>query len=854
MQNLFMILMKYLGLNKKCGLFILLFSISVCCFSFQKLNRDINNNDLKEIEEHNPLPETIYEEWRISPKPANDVIVGQNPTALLWKSEKHWNNKEVTYKVYLSQDKNFSKENTFVSSEQKYCFFNPHKKLASGKWFWRYDIIDEDVIIVGKVNSFIVDQNSMIFETPNITELLSRIPKSHPRIINQGKNIDSIRLKAKSHRIYKTLIDLGLKVMKSEIYRGPVDDPDPAKGKAISIITSKEIGYFNRLLEAYVLSGDKNMLDNLLERTEVFLGWPTDDLLGSQVLMSLSTGYDVLYDELSDVFKKKMLAVIKNQLVHGLKKWPGLMETRQVENHFWQMEVAGNFTAALATIKDLDESREMLEYMYELFLARFPNLANQEGGWAEGIGYFGVNKSSIIDMPLLLKKVCGVDIFKMNWYKNLADYYIYFAPVGGRISGFGDMHDRVVDGNVGHSMMMIVGYENEDKKALYRLGALLTWNKTTNEKENWFEDKLESIEPWYQIINSIQLDSTIVEKPKKMPSSKLFKGVGIAALHTNVLESEVNTAVYFRSSPFGAKGHMHANQNCFNLSRKGEPVFYSTGYYTTFADPHSLTSYRHTRAHNDILVNGMGQAFGHEGYGWIKRFIDGKRISYVCGDASKAYRPIVDKQFIELNMQNGINPDELKSGFGDAKLKTFERHLIFVKPNIVITYDVLESENESDWSLLLHCMKEPKEITDNSLKLVLDKSYVEASVFGSSATKLLITDQFYSPAIDIKKKYKSLPNQYHITSKTIEKTKKMRFLTIIRLGDKSSEISNFKVVNESVFQLGDIVLKAELNVDKSPSISIITDQDAFYINKLPEGTYENKVVLIEKNGSKKKMY
>ena len=75
-----------------------------------------------------------------------------------------------------------------------------------------------------------------------------------------------------------------------------------------------------------------------------------------------------------------------------------------MENHFWQMELSAlNFTAALATLHDLPASRPMLEYTYELFLARFPNLATQEGGWAEGLGYFGVNKSAVVDMALLLK-------------------------------------------------------------------------------------------------------------------------------------------------------------------------------------------------------------------------------------------------------------------------------------------------------------------------------------------------------------------------------------------------------------------------------------------------------------------
>jgi len=816
-----------------------------------KLEIDNHNAHQEQIKEDDSIPNVIYEEWRISAKPNMNEIVTQNPPSLLWKSEKHWKNKNATYKVYLSKDQSFSKESTLVSEEQKYCFYNPHKKLEVGKWYWKYDVISEGETVSEGIFSFTINSEALVFETPKMAEIIPRISQNHPRVMSQGKDLETIRSKAKEHPFYQKIVSKGNRVITTEIYRGPVGDPDPAVSKAISRITGKEIKNYRSVLEAYVLSGEKKMLANLLQRTQVFLEWPTDDLLGSQVLTSLATGYDVLFDDLSENMKQDMLAVIEKQFIHGLKKWPGTIETRHVENHFWQMEIAGNFIAALATLGDLKESREMLAYTYELFIARFPNLATQEGGWAEGMGYFGVNKSSIIDMPLVLKKVCGVDVFKMNWYENLANYFLYFAPVDGRIAGFGDMHDRVGNGNVGHSMMLVVGVENNDTKALYRLSALLKSKKIANERESWFEDKLESIEPWYQIVNDIHFNPDKIDEPKDMSSAKLFDGVGLSAFHTDVLHSEKNTAVYFRSSPFGAKGHMHANQNCFNLSRKGEPIFYSTGYYTTFADPHSLTSYKHTRAHNGILVDGMGQAFGHEGYGRIKQFINGERIAYVCGDATKAYQPMVDKQWIDLNLKNGIKPTK-EHGFGDAELKTFERHLVFIKPSTVVIYDVLESKKDVDWSLLLHTMLPPEKDENDVLKLSTDKSNVLTSVFGSMNLKSSISNQFYSPAIDIKKKYKSIPNQYHITYNTIKKSKKMRYLSIIQMEDADKRIPELKISKDTTYTFGDIILRAELNSEKEPSISISTKKDTFYLNNPSKENFKDIPVLVEGKGSEKK--
>ena len=172
---------------------------------------------------------------------------------------------------------------------------------------------------------------------------------------------------------------------------------------------------------------------------------------------------------------------------------------------------------------------------------------------------------------------------------------------------------------------------------------------------------------------------------------------------------------------------MHANQNSFNISRKGERVFYSTGYYTSFADPHALTSYRHTRAHNTILLNGYGQAFGHEGYGWIKRHLEGSGMSYVCGDASRAYQEVTDRQFLDLMKQNGIEQNA-HFGMGKSGMKKYERHLIFVRPDLVVVYDVLQAEQPSEWSLLLHTLQPSALDKEGRLEVQTARSMAQAQV------------------------------------------------------------------------------------------------------------------------------
>ncbi|HSI32059.1 MAG: DUF4962 domain-containing protein [Phycisphaerae bacterium] len=763
------------------------------------------------------LPSVLYEEWRREPAPANGGPVSTNPPSLQWPSVKHWEGRDVRYEVELSDDPQFGKARTVQGQPQRACFFNPHKKLAPGTWHWRYQIQDGAARVTKGPYAFVVNADTPVFESAPFDTFAAAVPTRRPIVVTLGRDITAVRKAAADHPLAPAVIDAGRKAAVAEVYDGPIDAAnDPARARTLSRQAGRETRLVNDLVDACTLVDDAPMRAALVRRLDVLLKWPTDDLLGSQVLTALTRAYDAVGAQLPADTRARILSAIDTRLRTGLSAWPGNIEGRQVENHFWQMELAANFTAALATLHDLPASREMLEYTYGLFLARFPNLATQDGGWAEGLGYFGVNRSAVVDMALLIKAVGHVDVFEMPWYRSLTDYLIYFAPAGGPIDGFGDMHDRVVGGgDVGGGMMLVVGHETGDPKALYRAG--LSGG---------------SAERWYRIVNNLPAAPAGVAPPTGLPQARLFAGVGLAALHTDVSDGSRDTAVYFRSSPFGAKGHMHANQNAFNLSRRGEPLFYSSGYYTSFADPHSLSSYRHTRAHNAILVNGCGQAFGHEGYGWVKRFADGREIGYVCGDATMAYRQTTDTQFLGMLAESRIAPTP-RNGFGDAKLKLFERHLALVRPDTLVVYDVLESEDDSDWALLLHAMKPPTLDRDGRLTLDTGKSVAVATVTGSGALRPVLTDQFHTKPEDVLRKYKATPNQFHVSYESAAKSKAMRFLTIVQMSDSGARTAPVVADGDGALRVGPIRVRAELGADKPASLSVQTTASSLFVNAWP---------------------
>lgn len=75
-------------------------------------------------------------------------------------------------------------------------------------------------------------------------------------------------------------------------------------------------------------------------------------------------------------------------------------------------------------------------------------------------------------------------------------------------------------------------------------------------------------------------------------------------MNTSLGDIDKNAMLSFRSSSYGSTSHALANQNAFNTFYGGKAIFYSSGHRTGFTDDHCMYSYRNTRAHNSILVNG----------------------------------------------------------------------------------------------------------------------------------------------------------------------------------------------------------------------------------------------------------
>ena len=561
--------------------------------------------------------------------------------------------------------------------------------------------------------------------------------------------------------------------------------------------------------------------------------------------------YDTFYDQIDSELKAKIVDKSEEFLHKMSEHWIGVAESRQYNNHFWQKELSGYFYVALAIFQESDIAKKALEYGYEIFLAKSPVLGGNDGGWANGLGYFGVNTGTVIDMAYIISKVGKANVFDKPWYKNMSNYYFYCSPAGGPIDGFGDMHDRRNNDGLGTKHALYISYPTKEPIGMYQ------FHKTYKPKKDRSLDN-------FFLTTGFNYQTSKTPNLVNVPQDRLFREIGELAMHINILKPSKDLGVYFRSSPYGSNGHMHANQNCFNVSYNGERMFYSSGYYTSMANPHSLTSYKHTRAHNGIVIDGKGQAFGNEGYGWIKKQISGEEISYVCGDASQAYKKVTDDQwsdFIEEHFNDQTGPRS--ASFGDNPLRTFDRHLILLREaNVVLVYDVIESPKPVQTSFLLHTPLKSRKINDNSIIYKGKNSRAQATVFSSREAKLEVSDQFYVKAVDFKKKYKNgVPNQYHISSKTTDKSTITKYLTVIQLGsaEESFEPVSF---DGNQLRIKNWIAKVNMKETAKQSLQIIGPNSSLYIGGIPskvrgvsfKNVPENSSLLVEKTKSGKINY
>lgn len=795
---------------------------------------------------------TLMHEMRATSSPLDKAVVADRSVSFQWplspgmeavedildgmKSEKARVDKsKIKYQVRYSQDRNFKKDATLVNT--RWPFYNPEQALATGVWYWQYGYVNEGTTQWSDVLQFTVQENPDKYCPPSLKTLLGKLPASHPRVWVMKEEWNDFMRQSSSTPERQWYIEKAEQVLTSpmssinQINTSKVAGLDNEVKKQALLtresrrIIDREESNTEVLIRAYLLTQDKRFYEEAMRRVTEMSSWDKNknvvgDFNVATMLSLCSMAYDSFYELLTADQKKMLLDEIKEKGTDFYNRFNNHLENHIADNHVWQMTLRIFTMAAFSVYGELPEADTWVDYCYNIWLARFPGL-NKDGGWHNGDSYFQVNIRTLIEVPYFYSKITGFDFFTDPWYDGSAMYVIYQQPPFSKSAGNGSSHQNVAKPN-----SMRVGYAD----ALARL----TGNSYAADYVNRIVKEQPDVIKKGFMAKPGDLSWFRLQCPKPLPETGkglndlllgyVFPETGLATFMSDWTGIKRNAMVSFRSSPYGSTSHALANQNAFNTFYCGLPLFYSSGHHIEFTDEHSMYCHRATRGHNSILVNGMGQRIGTEGYGWIPRYYSSDKIGYVAGDASNAYGEVTSPLWKERGRLSELEYSPA-TGWDKNHLKTFRRHIVSLgNAGLVFIYDELEADTAVTWSYLLHTVENKMEVAEAGkylhVKATNRRGASDAYLFAPDKLKTDQTDQFFYPAVnwlraDDKGNFPPYPNHWHFTATSPHK-QVYRFATIINTHALETKAATPEVLPDGRIKAGDWIIKVNISAEGAP--------------------------------------
>lgn len=821
---------------------------------------------------------TLMHEMRTTPSPLDKATVSDRTVSFQWplaanvdtseelldgvhSTKKKIDKSRLRYRLRYSQDAGM--KNNVVEAETRWPFFNPEKDLAPGVWHWQYGFAEEGNTRWSPVLQFTVEANPNKFCPPSLKTMQAKLPKSHPRILVQKEQWADFMKNSKSKPEYQWYLERANQVLKTPMQSVNDINTDLAAGLKNEMqrsamltresrrIIDKEEANVELLIRAYLLTQDTKYGQEAIKRILEMISWgENENVMGdfnASTMLSLSSlAYDSFYNLLDETQKQILLKEIKKRGNEFYKNFNNRLENHIADNHVWQMTLRIFTFAAFSVYGELPEADLWTDYCYNVWLARFPGL-NKDGAWHNGDGYFAVNFRTLIEVPYFYTTITGFDFFSDPWYQGSAMYTIYQQPPFSKSGGNGSGHQ----GNLKPNSIR-VGYAD----ALARL----TGNTHAADyvrriaKAPDFHKRLLTVKSGSLAWFRLQCDKPLPEGEglTSLPMGYVFPQTGLASFMTNWDRVGGNAMFSFRSSPYGSTSHAIANQNAFNTFFGGNSLFYSSGHHIAFVDKHSMFCHRGARAHNTILVNGMGQRIGTEGYGWIPRYYVGEKIGYVLGDASNAYGKVISALWQERAKHAGVEFTPA-TGWDKNHLKTFRRHTVALgKSGLVFIYDELEADEPVTWDYLLHTVINPMSVTKKDkfvhIQATNKNGASDAYLFSSGVLKTDTTSRFFEPAVnwlraDANGKFPSYPNHWHFKASS-EKQQTYRFATIINTHLLARPAADPEILSDGRIKVGSWIIRVNVSAEGTPMFFIRSTRKGEDVNI----TYKGGATIVREDG------
>ncbi len=654
-------------------------------------------------------------------EPNEGEIVSVNPPSMVWRIDE----RAVTYIIELSPDKNF-KTNVVRVPDVKFPFYNHSAVLPAGRWYWRYFVVDEkgEVSTPAPVRSFSVAKNANALPVPPMKAILAKMP-GHPRVFVTPATLSAFRARrtgpakdawevvqsqADALLTQKPkLTDRRVPLEEARVQLKKIKTPGISQWKE-NTAARRQVFWLNEkneafwtpnytysnlnvdagkaqiLAYAYLISGDAKYAEAARQWLDFLSDFRLDYHYGDatkrahhdsasyayeQGLKDVALAFDHVYDHLSPAERSKFLAHIEfhaEAAVNWLRA--AKIEVRYQQSHP-QQTMHNTLTTLLAVATDTPKLSELASWVVPQYMNRIA-WTSPDGGYFEGQTY-GHKFRWILEGLVAARTATGVDLFEKPEIKNSGAYWLYAMDLNYWYQHYGDIYS------------LIWPYANGADGYISALMAEMTQDPYVK----WYSQEIKT-NPDHIPFRYLSEGPLQAKPPIDIPQARAFLDTGVLSAYDKFWDHGSNR-LFFRSSPWGAHSHSHADQNGFVIHANNEILAPDTGYYTYSGDTYQKEWSKATFAHNSVLVNGKGQPTNIDSKGRITQFFNAGNFTYFVGDASKAY---------------------------EAPLKTFRRAMLFVRPNVYVVYDELAASQPSVYSWLLNTFAKP-EIDEKNQRLIV---------------------------------------------------------------------------------------------------------------------------------------
>ncbi|MFD0959689.1 Ig-like domain-containing protein [Paenibacillus chungangensis] len=477
--------------------------------------------------------------------------------------------------------------------------------------------------------------------------------------------------------------------------KGEVDQRISSPPPAYYVSSSDEEGWQRAVGEtitlisfAYLLTDDPVYLNAAKDWAVTASQYPTwgrgyaenADLAAGHLLYGLATFYDWLYDDLDAQTRttvKNVLLERGNIMYQAAIRDDGWKWTEHyLQNHMW-VATTGLTAAALALYDEDTSVLPWIDISLDKILKTM-DVLGEDGATHEGYSYQQYGLEYLLKFMDLSRKMMNIDLFRNTWFKNAVKYQIYMATPKNswvfpenhidiaddvRVNWYGPdylLHVLAAEYNDGHAQRMAREVSTMSAPSSLWMGLL-----------------------WY--------DPSLQEEPASIqPTLHHFDDIGIVSARSDWSGDE--SLIAFKSGPpLGHKAmdisdplkdwgswHVHPDANHFVFHGNGEWLLRDDGY-----------AYKHTSNHNTLLIDGQGQ-FGEGKIGFTARELQQRKAKPTILKAE--YGPIVDHII-----------GEASEAYPTSKgLTKYKRHLLYVKPDILIVVDDIETTEPRELELRFH--------------------------------------------------------------------------------------------------------------------------------------------------------